>query len=52
MFGNGPQLPNPLGQAFATVNNFKLLPVTDRLSIAGLLVAMIDLNRNPDTFAR
>ena len=52
VFGNGPQLPSPLGQAFATVNNFKRLPVADRLSIAGLLVAMLDLNRNPDTFAR
>ena len=52
VFGDGPQLPSPLGQAFATVNNFKRLPVADRLSIAGLLVAMLDLNRNPDTFAR
>jgi uncharacterized protein with NAD-binding domain and iron-sulfur cluster len=38
--------PSPLGQAFATINNFKRLPLTDRLSIAGLLVAMLDLNRN------
>ena len=46
VFGDGPQLPSPLGQAFATFNNFKRLPVADRLSIAGLLVAMLDLNRN------
>ncbi len=46
VFGNGPQLPSPLGQAFATINNFKRLPLIDRLSIAGLLVAMLDLNRN------
>ena len=46
VFGDGPQLPSPLGQAFATINNFKRLPVADRLSIAGLLVAMLDLNRN------
>ncbi|QNI87703.1 FAD-dependent oxidoreductase [Synechococcus sp. ROS8604] len=46
VFGDGPQLPSPLGQAFATFNNFKRLPVSDRLSIAGLLVAMLDLNRN------
>ena len=52
VFGNGPQLPSPLGQAFATVNNFKRLPVADRLSIAGLLVAMLDLNRDAATFAR
>ena len=46
VFGDGLQLPSPLGQAFATFNNFKRLPVADRLSIAGLLVAMLDLNRN------
>ena len=52
VFGNGLQLPSPLGQAFATLSNFRRLPVSDRLSIAGLLIAMLDLNRNPETFAR
>ena len=46
VFGDGLQWPSPLGQAFATINNFKRLPVADRLSIAGLLVAMLDLYRN------
>ena len=46
VFGDGPQLPSPLGQVFATIKNFKRLPVADRLSIAGLLVAMLDLNRD------
>lgn len=46
VFADGPQLPSPLGQAFATINHFKRLPVADRLSIAGLLVAMLDLHRN------
>ncbi|MGB1622295.1 MAG: hydroxysqualene dehydroxylase [Synechococcus sp.] len=46
VFGEGPQLPSPLGQAFATIHNFKRLPVADRLSIAGLLVAMLDLHRS------
>ena len=50
VFGESPQLPSPLGQAFATINNFKRLPVADRLSIAGLLVAMLDLNRNPAVY--
>ena len=50
VFGESPQLPSPLGQAFATINNFKRLPLTDRLSIAGLLVAMLDLNRNPAVY--
>ena len=52
VFSNGPQWPSPLGQALATVSNFKRLPLADRLSIAGLLLAMLDLNRNPETFAR
>ena len=52
VFGDGLQLPSPLGQAMATIKNFKRLPVADRLSIAGLLVAMLDLNRNEETFRR
>ena len=52
VFGDRPQLPSPLGQAFATIKNFKRLPVADRLSIAGLLVAMLDLNRDEETFRR
>ena len=35
-----------MGQVLATVKNFKRLPVADRLSIAGLLYAMLDLNRS------
>ena len=46
VFGDAPQLPSPVGQVLATVKNFKRLPVPDRLSIAGLLYAMLDLNRN------
>ena len=46
VFGDAPQLPSPVGQVLATVKNFKRLPVADRLSIAGLLYAMLDLNRN------
>ena len=46
VFGDAAPLPSPLGQAFATVNNFKRLPVQDRLSIAGLLYAILDLNRS------
>ncbi|QNI73808.1 FAD-dependent oxidoreductase [Synechococcus sp. NOUM97013] len=52
VFGDGPQLPSPLGQAFATINNFKRLPVADRLSIAGLLVAMLDFHRSEAVFRR
>ena len=52
VFGEGLQLPSPLGQAFATISNFKRLPVADRLSIAGLLVAMLDLNRSAAVYQR
>ena len=52
VFGDGLQLPSPLGQAFATINNFKRLPVADRLSIAGVLVAMLDLHRSEAVFRR
>ena len=46
VFGDAPQLPSPLGQVLATVKNFRRLPLPDRLSIAGLLYAMLDLNRS------
>ena len=52
VFGASPQLPSPLGQVVATLSNFRRLPVSDRLSIAGLLVAMVDLHRSPQVFAR
>ena len=52
VFGDGVRLPSPLGQAFATINNFKRLPLADRLSITGLLVAMLDLNRSEAVFRR
>jgi uncharacterized protein with NAD-binding domain and iron-sulfur cluster len=45
-----PQLPSPLGQVFATFENFKRLPVEDRVTMAGLLYAMLDLNRDQATF--
>ena len=52
VFGAAPQLPSPLGQVLATFSHFKRLPVADRLSIAGLLVAMADLYRNEEVFRR
>ena len=50
VFGDAPELPSPLGQVFATVENFKRLPVADRATMAGLLLAMLDLNRDEVTF--
>jgi len=45
-----PQLPSPLGQVFATFSNFKRLPVQDRVTMAGLLYAMLDFTRDEKTF--
>jgi len=47
---NLPNLPSPLGQMFATFSNFKRLPLKDRLTLSGLLYAMLDLNRDEATF--
>ena len=52
VFGDAAPLPSPLGQAFATVSNFKRLPVQDRLSIAGLLYAILDLNRSDAVYRK
>ena len=40
--GRFPDLPSPLGQVLATVPYFERLPVADRASMAGLLLATID----------
>ncbi len=52
VFGGPPHWPSPLGQVIATVNNFKRLPIQDRLSIAGLLYAMLDLYRSDEVFQK
>mmetsp|Transcript_22168 Transcript_22168/g.66547 ORF Transcript_22168/g.66547 Transcript_22168/m.66547 type:complete len:352 (+) Transcript_22168:144-1199(+) len=51
VFSGARELPSPLGQVFASFDRFKRLPVADRVSIAGLLYAMLDLNRSPEVFA-
>ncbi|MFN5465550.1 MAG: FAD-dependent oxidoreductase [Cyanobacteriota bacterium] len=50
VFGEAHQWPSPLGQMVATITNFTRLPIQDRLSIAGLLYAMLDLYRSNKTF--
>lgn len=40
-----PLLPSPIGQVFGSLTLFKRLPILDRLSIAGLLYAMLEYNR-------
>jgi len=44
------QLPSPFGQVFATFDNFKRLPLEDRVTMVGLLYAMLDLDRDAETF--
>ena len=50
VFGEAPQWPSPLGQMVAKITNFTRLPIQDRLSIAGLLYAVLDLYRSDKTF--
>ena len=52
VFGGPPHWPSPLGQVIATVSNFKRLPIQDRLSVAGLLYTMLDLNRSEEVFQK
>jgi uncharacterized protein with NAD-binding domain and iron-sulfur cluster len=52
VFADAPQWPSPLGQMVATITNFTRLPIQDRLSIAGLLYAMLDLYRSDKIFQR
>jgi uncharacterized protein with NAD-binding domain and iron-sulfur cluster len=52
VFGDAPRWPSPLGQVAATFTNFKRLPIADRLSITGLLYAMLDLHRSDAVYRR
>ena len=47
-----PQLPSPLGQVIASAKYFKFLPLSDRATIAGLLYATLDFDRDEETFAK
>lgn len=52
VFSSFPLLPSPLGQVFASAKLFTRLPIPDRMSVAGLLLAMIDFKRDEETFMR
>ena len=45
-----PTLPSPLGQIAASARLFERLPLIDRASMAGLLYAMLDFDRDEETF--
>jgi uncharacterized protein with NAD-binding domain and iron-sulfur cluster len=45
------QLPSPLGQVLATSRLFERIPLRDRASMIGLLLAMIDFTRSEEVFA-
>jgi len=45
-----PTLPSPLGQVAATFALFERIPVSDRVTMLGLLYAMIDFGRDKATF--
>jgi hypothetical protein len=44
-----PQLPSPLGQVLATFPLFERLPLPDRVSMIGLLIASIDCLGNDES---
>jgi len=50
VFGAEMELPSPLGQVFASFERFTRLPLQDRISISGLLLAMLDYERDEKTF--
>jgi uncharacterized protein with NAD-binding domain and iron-sulfur cluster len=52
VFSSYPSLPSPFGQIFASARLFTRLPVRDRMSVAGLLLALIDFKRDEATFTR
>lgn len=45
-----PELPSPLGQVAATFELFERIPVSDRVTMIGLLYAMLDYTRDEATF--
>lgn len=45
-----PELPSPLGQVLATFSLFERIPVPDRVTMFGLLMAMLDYERDGETF--
>ena len=52
VFGDSLELPSPLGQVFASASLFKRLPLQDRASMVGLLLAMLDYDRDEETFEK
>merc|ERR1711865_39735 len=44
-----PQLPSPLGQVLATFPLFERIPLKDRASMVGLLIASVDCLGNDDS---
>jgi uncharacterized protein with NAD-binding domain and iron-sulfur cluster len=45
-----PQLPSPIGQILASARLFERIPIKDRSTMVGLLYAMLDFNRDEETF--
>ena len=46
------ELPSPLGQVVASAQLFTRLPIPDRVSLVGLLYAMLDYDRDEETYAK
>mmetsp|Transcript_35297 Transcript_35297/g.82467 ORF Transcript_35297/g.82467 Transcript_35297/m.82467 type:complete len:595 (+) Transcript_35297:65-1849(+) len=51
-YGQYLQLPSPLGQALAAFPGMARLPITDAVTMAGLLYAILDFDRDEATFEK
>jgi len=51
-YGKYLQLPSPLGQAFAAFPGMARLPISDAVTMLGLLYAILDFDRDEATFEK
>jgi len=49
VFGDSFPLPSPLGQIFASAKLFERLPIVDRVTMIGLLYAMLDYDKDEES---
>lgn len=52
VFSELPQLPTPLGQMVWTAGAFTTLTLADRLSVLGIVAAMVDVQSSPEALER
>lgn len=51
VFADAPvQLPSPMGQVLASMELFKRIPVSDRATMAGMLLSILDFEKDEATY--